>query len=748
MVQTEGNLKKDICLSLLALIVIVYVLFSGEPVGLSDNGDFDRIMYSNGLAYTVPAEQRRFTYQNSYCIIFKGETTAKKLLNALFHIEDFGNYPSIQHAFIKLSVGANILINIITGADIHVYRLEVLGLIYAFLYGLALFKLFSGISIRKRWLDTAVKLLIIVIFCDSGYVLYFNSFYGEAVQSIFLVFSLAFGLRHFHGRTSKKNYLLFILSVLGYGWSKFANIPAALLVLISLLTGVFMLVERKNRLFVVLSTTAVFVVLLIIYLSVPKWMEFQTNYNSVFFGILRNTDDKQTKEYIRELNLPPYMEKLKNTNYYMPAVRETVNSMKFREDFSGINKLKIAFFYLRHPGYFLEKLHITVLNSTMIRPAYLSNYGSHKPRLTFCDTFEIWGRLRKALPFNRLEFNFMIILAVFAYFSCKGVIISKGNRAKAFLFFGAAFSVTGSVIYNFCIPYIANGEGDIAKHLFAYIQSVDFLMILIIYMSLDGVYRIVSEFGHMPELKRRLIPAAFVLGLCVFIVLSGLSVLSKSGKKELTGAFIEFGEFDGNKIIWQIINYENGLYTLVAAEPVTQGSFSEPVSKDSFGKYGSNVWVNSKIRTYLNGDFLKCFSEEELSLIEPVNHKVVLSAGNISMKETGERELFWSHIPELSDRDYDFAYGMYVHDMVSLPNLKQVADMCRKGIKIRKSMPYWLDTPYYNNDSMLRTVEKDGYIYMKDAIVEDIGIVPCIYLRSGWNPEGEGTLKNPYRIEH
>jgi hypothetical protein len=134
-----------------------------------------------------------------------------------------------------------------------------------------------------------------------------------------------------------------------------------------------------------------------------------------------------------------------------------------------------------------------------------------------------------------------------------------------------------------------------------------------------------------------------------------------------------------------------------------------------------------------------------LALFVSVKHKVLLSSGNISLKETGNQELFWSHIPVLSDRDYDNSYAINVYDMVSLPNLKQVASMSRNGMKIKKAVPYWLDTPYYSNDSMLRIVEKDGYIYMKDAITEDIGIVPCIYLRSGWSMEGKGTLREPYR---
>ena len=57
------------------------------------------------------------------------------------------------------------------------------------------------------------------------------------------------------------------------------------------------------------------------------------------------------------------------------------------------------------------------------------------------------------------------------------------------------------------------------------------------------------------------------------------------------------------------------------------------------------------------------------------------------------------------------------------------------GMELKlKTIPYWLDTPYYNNDSMLRIVGEDGYIYMKDAIIEDIGNTD-IYLRSGWSME-------------
>ena len=367
--------------------------------------------------------------------------------------------------------------------------------------------------------------------------------------------------------------------------------------------------------------------------------------------------------------------------------------------------------------------------------------------MTFCTTFEFWGNLRKALPFDHLGFNFLIILAAFAYLFYKGVIDYRENRVKAFLFLGAAFAASGCALYNLCVPYIANGEGDIAKHLFAYVQNADFIVMLLIYLLLDGVSRIAPILGRAAKHNRRFIPAAAAGGLCIILVICGLAVLTSSRKTGMIGAFIEFGEYNGKKMIWQIINNKDGVYTLMAAEPVTKGNFSESIpANESLEKYGSNIWVNSRIRDFLNEDFIKCFSDEELALLETVNHKVLLSAGSLFLKETGEQEHFWSHVPVLSDRDYDNSYAVLVRDIVTLPNLRQIADMSRNGIKIKKTIPYWLDTPYYSNDSMLRIVGKDGYIYMKDAIIEDIGIVPCIYLRSGWSMEGKGTLKEPYRI--
>ena len=41
-------------------------------------------------------------------------------------------------------------------------------------------------------------------------------------------------------------------------------------------------------------------------------------------------------------------------------------------------------------------------------------------------------------------------------------------------------TVLGAMTYQFIMPIISNGEGDLAKHMFAYVQLVDLLVVLIL----------------------------------------------------------------------------------------------------------------------------------------------------------------------------------------------------------------------------------------------------------------------------
>jgi hypothetical protein len=742
----------DAVFALIAVIIAFSALYCGGTVGLSDNGDFSRVMGPNGLSHIFSPNERSFVFINTYRMDFAGDSPWQKAANALFRLKNPGSYPSIQHVFIKAAMFANIAINLIGETDVHVFRIEALGIIYILFYGFSLFILFTAIKTPNIWQGLLIKTLITIVACDMGYIVYFNSFYGEALQSIFLVLSAGFGLRLMtKPLPGKHDVIFFFLSLVLYAWSKFANIPAAIITMLLCIPGLYCIGDKLSRPFIAATAGISVSVMLALYAVVPGWMDFQTNYNSVFFGILRDTETPAAEKYLRELGLPSYMLELSDTNYYMKRVADTVRSDKFKQDFSKISKTDILLFYLKHPGHFADKLEVAAANSGIIRPVYLSNHGPGMPRLSFSKRFETWGELRKRLPYDTIWWNVAICLAFIAYMAHMGIKAQKtGNKHKSLLFYGLGAALPAGAAISFCLPVVANGEGDLAKHMFAFIQVIDIMSVILAGVAIGISRRIIAKLRVMPSKASKQVLAAV---LAFFILISGLIILATGSKTigirdyPAKGGYIEYGSYNGQKLLWYIIASDNTKLTLVCANTIGTGAFSAPThSGNTLSRYGDNRWRTSKIRAFLNSDFIRDFSAYEKALLEPTQNKVLISAGYIDSKAGGNNEFFWSHIPKFADRGYDRAYYIVSDDKVFIPDIKLICEAYRNGHNIARDRMYWLSTPYYANDSMVRVVDTDGYIYMRDAVVESVGILPALNIRSGFGAYGEGSIGNPLKI--
>lgn len=745
---------EDIILALAAVAVIFLALLYGGSVGLSDNGDFRRVMEPNGISFTSLPDERSFVFNNKYHMSFSGSTPVEKIGNLLFSIKNPGHYPSIQHAFIKIAMAANIAINYIGGHDLHIFRIEVLGAIYAFIYGFSLFLLLTAVKPRNRWLRLIIKIILIIAACDMGYIIYFNSFYGEGLQTIFLIFALAFGLKLLSASAAERlNIISFFLSLIAYAWSKFANIPVACLCVLLCIPGLCVKKSGRSRLFISAAAGVALFVMVIIYMIVPEWMDNQTNYNSVFFGVLRDADAAVSEQYVKELGLPPYMSELADTNYYMKRVAGIVKGEEFVRDFSKISKTDIAVFYLKNPGYFMKKLVISAANSGMIRPAYLSNYGANVPRLTFRKRFELWGELRKKLPFDTIWWNAVIITLFIVSMLFCGVKERKArNRRKFYLYIGFGAALTAGALFNLCIPVITNGEGDIAKHMFAFIQFIDMMSMVLAAALIETCYEIFvkSKAGDI-GLKRPVIAVAAVVSIILSSWAIGFAIKNHSKpnfkNSAAKGSYIEYGSYDGQNLVWQVVASGEGELTLMCGKTVGTGAFSETANLDgTFGKYGNNLWSTSKIRYFLNNEFLDGFTEKEKELLLSAENRFPLSTGHVELKIGGDNEFFWSHVPKLADRGYERAYYSSCADKVFAPDIRLVCGMYNDGLGITRDRMYWLSTPYYNNDSMVRIVDADGYIYMRDAVVKNVGILPALKIKSGFKANGEGSIAQPFKI--
>ena len=82
-------------------------------------------------------------------------------------------------------------------------------------------------------------------------------------------------------------------------------------------------------------------------------------------------------------------------------------------------------------------------------------------------------------------------------------------------------------------------------------------------------------------------------------------------------------------------------------------------------------------------------------------------------------------------------------DTVRLPDIGLMASLARAGLDTGD--PCWMDTPYFNNGSMVRILGSDGYFYMRDAS-DTWGVRPVILLPADLSYQGSGTPADPFRI--
>ncbi|WP_294535192.1 DUF6273 domain-containing protein [uncultured Pseudoflavonifractor sp.] len=720
-------------LAALAAVIMALVLFSGGGAGLSNNGDFGRVLSTNSLDYAESTGS--FAYEDTFRMVFQGDSAGEKLWNLLFNLDNTAAYPSIHLVFVRASLAGNLALNVLTGQSLDTYHIQVLGLIYLLCYAGLLLLLFRSFKLPSLWCDLLVKLAVLFVLCDEGYITYFNSLYSEPVQMLGLLAMAAFGLRLLSRRGSPGwNAGWYFLSCVVYGWSKFINLPAAALCALGMGAVLFLRAEKKYRKWLCGGAAACVAVLGAVYLSLPGWMDYETNYNAVFYGVLKDTTPEQTEQYLSDLGLPDYMAEYANSNYYMDRVAPARESEQFRADFSQVSKFDLLFFYLSHPGYYLEKLDVAMAHTGFIRPYYLSNLDSTHPRLTFAGRFGGWSWLRSQLPVNTwLAAGLITAAGCWALWQAaagrKGA--GRDKRSAALL----VLTLLGAMAYQFLIPTVTNGEGDLAKHMFAFAQFIDLLLLLL--LAWLGYRLSVSERAGRPA---AVLAGGTAGALCLLLAVpAGISLVRERLPHDglEAGSYVQLGVWEGEPLLWQAVErQEDGSWLLLAAEAVD----SRPFDRD--GDLGSSRWSDSDLRAWLNGDFLtSAFDQSEQEMLVTGSHRVLLSIADRSLAGSGFNDFFAFHVPAYSDRGMEEAVAMDCTDAVRLPDIGLMASLSRAGLL--SGPPCWMDTPYFNNGSMVRILGADGYFYMRDA-ADQWGVRPVVALAAGTELTGSGSVGDPF----
>ncbi len=258
--------------------------------------------------------------------------------------------------------------------------------------------------------------------------------------------------------------------------------------------------------------------------------------------------------------------------------------------------------------------------------------------------------------------------------------------------------------------------------------------------------------------------------ICILIVLTMCTSFSVHAENTLvkTGDYINFGKYDGENIIWRVV--EEDEYGLIL--------LSENILEIKAFDSNSSRWGTSSLRQWLNSEngFLsnQNFSEGERAVLFSHTYKTVLNESLSSDSSSGETAHLYNRFVESALKNYDNAYAETLSDKVFLPSVSDIENISSNiyefGVNNVISSPsvkmwekyktnyenmkksggwyYWLRDSMFGNGERNRCVFPDGFVGYRQSSSSDIGIRPmcCIDKESFGVASGKGTKDAPYQI--
>lgn len=267
-------------------------------------------------------------------------------------------------------------------------------------------------------------------------------------------------------------------------------------------------------------------------------------------------------------------------------------------------------------------------------------------------------------------------------------------------------------------------------------------------------------------------------------------------------SYVQLGRYQGQPLLWQVINLEDGKATLFADQVLQSKSFD--AAGDSLGgvrdpkghalKNGSNYWGQASIREWLNSKdskvkytstppvypkvagesydqeagFLTNFTDKEIQAMLPLSRRTLLNwwdkgfhEGGTPSKDVmvaaskGEILNYKENIARAAD-NYDKALYQKFTDTVFLLSVQELHDyVYANGLSIQaawqagksqgQAASYWLRTPLQGASSTMRYVNVDNLV-LNEVAYASMGIRPALVI-STEGLSGKGTKADPFRLK-
>ncbi len=448
---------KWLCGGTLAAIagIVIYQLMIPPVIGLADQGDYARLLGPFHLGPTATTlEERYYRYFNR---TYKSDPSFKLPGWEIYSTQD-------------ILVGSAVLLNKWISKD-GLFDIRVLSFLEMLVFlSICYFLLRATRPLLRGWLRFFIPAALIVIFCDVGYICYFNSFYSEPATYLSLLGLLAVWLNWVaRGPTGAKHAVLFAICALLFVAAKPQNVAAGVII------GVYMLrfrsVLRPHWLAPALCGL-ILAACLAVYWSVPRLVRLAQIYNMVFMEMAPDSADPAAE--LRNLGLDPLYAKYSGSGAFAPATTFWNPQFQVRLD-QQVTRFTIVRYFLGHPGKFLNYVRAVLPRGSSLRAEGVGNFerSAGYPSFARARSFAIWSRFRERY-LSRWSSGVLIGLMLSVPYAAW--IAARSGKLQARLL-AECYAVLALMAVAVLFTTILGDGHDIVKHLHLYNLLTDICIV-------------------------------------------------------------------------------------------------------------------------------------------------------------------------------------------------------------------------------------------------------------------------------
>ena len=459
--------------TLLCAGLAAYVAFVPPINGLADNGDFYRAMYTNGIYKLLGTHYNYFDF-----------VTQKFGLMKYYNDYRSVNFSS-QPLFVKVAIGLNKLFYSKT-----VFDIRFMGIVNVIPYLGGIYLLTDALTYpAKRFRNYLIAGLVVLVFGDSSFTLYLNSFFAEPQMLGLTLISFSAVLllaRQRYRRRWPLVALYFVCTVLLIT-NKSQNAPLALSFVVVTIGLLFLPHFNAMRVYLLAGMVMILITGGLTYKLIGQDFVDIDTYQTFSHGILTQTDDPSKD--LAQNGIDEQYALMQSQDYYAKQFATIQASGSYVKK-NLVSKLGVGWvlkYYATHLKQFGKLMDLAAADVMITQVKAVGDYtqASGAPagkQLTF---FTTYSQIAGAFFPQKFAFNCLLVVALVMVYLVGFYNDLRQQRIEGVLRFFLVLGFLSIFIFVPIISIIGDGDADLAKHLFMVPVSIDLIVLLFISDTLN-----------------------------------------------------------------------------------------------------------------------------------------------------------------------------------------------------------------------------------------------------------------------